>query len=108
MRKTYTVGYKKPPRETRFKKGQSGNPRGRPRSISQSDATLVAEVLNEMITVTENGKLQKYSLREAIEKKLYSSATEDPAAGRMLERYRAFINNAQFGPLTVMVRSKRF
>ena len=27
----YRVGYGKPPLETRFKKGQSGNPGGRPR-----------------------------------------------------------------------------
>ena len=26
----YEVGYGKPPRHTRFTKGQSGNPRGRP------------------------------------------------------------------------------
>jgi hypothetical protein len=26
----YEVGYGKPPRHTRFKSGQSGNPRGRP------------------------------------------------------------------------------
>ena len=28
---SYVVGYGKPPAEYRFKKGQSGNPRGRPR-----------------------------------------------------------------------------
>ena len=28
----YEVGYGKPPRETRFVKGRSGNPRGRPRA----------------------------------------------------------------------------
>ena len=27
----YDVGYGKPPKQTRFAKGQSGNPRGRPR-----------------------------------------------------------------------------
>ena len=27
----YKVGYKKPPLHTRFQKGQSGNPRGRPK-----------------------------------------------------------------------------
>ena len=27
----YKVGYGKPPKEHRFKKGQSGNPRGRPK-----------------------------------------------------------------------------
>ena len=32
------VGYKKPPAETRFKPGQSGNPKGRPKSALYSDA----------------------------------------------------------------------
>jgi hypothetical protein len=30
----YKVGYKKPPLHTRFKKGQSSNPRGRPRGLA--------------------------------------------------------------------------
>jgi Family of unknown function (DUF5681) len=32
----YRVGYGKPPLETRFKQGQSGNPRGRPRGAKTS------------------------------------------------------------------------
>jgi hypothetical protein len=31
----YEVGYKRPPVATRFKKGQSGNPSGKPKKISQ-------------------------------------------------------------------------
>jgi hypothetical protein len=33
-KKDYEVGYKKPPKDTRFKAGQSGNPRGRPKGKS--------------------------------------------------------------------------
>lgn len=32
----YTVGYRKPPIHSRFRKGQSGNPRGRPRGAMTS------------------------------------------------------------------------
>lgn len=32
----YKVGYRRPPVETRFKKGQSGNPRGRPPKVERS------------------------------------------------------------------------
>lgn len=34
----FKVGYRKPPVETRFKPGQSGNPRGRPRAESKAVA----------------------------------------------------------------------
>lgn len=41
----YAVGYGKPPVETRFQKGQSGNPEGRPRGKKQL-VTLMAEALS--------------------------------------------------------------
>jgi hypothetical protein len=59
------VGYGKPPRHTRFKKGQSGNPRGRP-SGSKNLSTLVIEALNELVVVAENGGRRKITKRQAI------------------------------------------
>ena len=40
------VGYGKPPEWSRFKKGQSGNPQGRPKKV-QTVATLTKEILDE-------------------------------------------------------------
>jgi len=48
------VGYGKPPRRTRFTKGQSGNPRGRLPG-AKNLKTLLSEALNEFVIVTENG-----------------------------------------------------
>ena len=80
----YEVGYKKPPRSTRFKKGQSGNPRGRS-SGSKNLSTLLSEALNEPVTVTENGRRRKVSKREAIIKQLVNqSANGDWRAVKML------------------------
>src|SRR5271170_7646698 len=50
-----TVGYKKPPKWTRFKKGKSGNPKGRPKR-SLNNATIVKSVLDEEVTLKRNGE----------------------------------------------------
>src|SRR5712671_6804320 len=63
------VGYRKPPRHSRFKKGQSGNPRGRPKG-SQSAARLARRILNEKIVIKENGKRRTITRREAMLKQL--------------------------------------
>src|SRR5712671_6110837 len=61
----YEVGYGKPPRHTRFKKGQSGNPRGRPNG-SNNLSTLLSEALNEPVIVAEDGGRRTISKRRAI------------------------------------------
>jgi hypothetical protein len=50
----YQVGYGKPPRHTRFQKGRSGNPRGRPKGV-QSFARLANQVFNEKIAPPHHG-----------------------------------------------------
>jgi len=80
----YEVGYGKPPLHTRFKKGQSGNPRGRPRG-SKNMATLVGEALDEKVTVTDNGRRRKVSKREIIVTQLVNrSAQADLKAMQIL------------------------
>jgi hypothetical protein len=80
----YQVGYGKPPRHSQFKRGQSGNPRGRPAG-SKNLATLVSEALNEPVIVVENGGRRKISKREAIIKQLVNrSAKADWRAIKIL------------------------
>jgi hypothetical protein len=80
----YAVGYCKPPRHSRFKKGQSGNPRGRPAG-SKNFKTLVTQALNQYIVVTEDGRPRKITKREAIANGLVNrSATPDFRAVKIL------------------------
>ena len=80
----YEVGYGKAPRHTRFAKGQSGNPRGRP-SGAKNFTTLLREALNEPVIVTENGGRRKVSKRQAIVTQLVNrSATADFRAIKIL------------------------
>ena len=44
----YEVGYRRPPRHSRFKPGQSGNPRGRP-NRSKNINTLMQEELDLLL-----------------------------------------------------------
>ena len=83
-KRDYEVGYGKPPRHTRFTKGQSGNPRGRPPG-AKNLKTLLSEALNEPVIVTENGGRRKVSKRQAIVTQLVNrSATADFRAIKIL------------------------
>ena len=70
----HEVGYRKPPRHTRFTKGQSGNPRGR-RPGTKNLKTLLSDALNEFVIVSENGGRRKITKREAIVTQLVNRST---------------------------------
>ena len=67
--KKYDVGYGKPPQHTRFKPGQSGNPKGRPKKVGASISETFWKEINTMVIVTENGKSRKISKLEAMAKR---------------------------------------
>lgn len=67
------VGFGKPPKHARFRKGLSGNPKGRPRG-SRNASTLLDEALKERVTISENGRRRKVTKLEAILKQLVNKA----------------------------------
>src|SRR5258706_6129725 len=85
------VGYRRPPRTTRFTKGQSGNSAGRPRR-RRREAPYEA-VLGQMMTIREGGTTRRVTAAEAFLLQLTKSGLEgDVAAARaslaMIEQAR--------------------
>src|SRR5262245_11040533 len=60
----YDVGYGKPPVQSRFKRGQSGNPKGRPKG-ARNFSTDVKATLKAPVKVTRDGRPRKVSTQEA-------------------------------------------
>lgn len=67
------VGYGNPPKHMQFKKGQSGNPKGRPKG-SKSLKSVLGDELAREITLTEQGQTSKVTKMEALAKRLVSDA----------------------------------
>lgn len=72
------VGYGRPPKKSRFKSGQSGNPSGRRKSPHNVATALVAE-LQTKVTVRENGQDQKLPKSAAMAKALVARALKGDA-----------------------------
>ncbi|MEO0750456.1 MAG: DUF5681 domain-containing protein [Pseudomonadota bacterium] len=77
----YDVGYGKPPKSGQFKKGQSGNPKGRPKGAKGLKASLKRE-LESSITVRERGREVKLSKAEVLAKGLMGDALKGDAKAR--------------------------
>jgi hypothetical protein len=67
------VGYRNPPKHTRFKKGESGNPKGRPKGTLNM-ATVLARTLREKVIINENGQRRVITKLEAAVKQLVNKA----------------------------------
>jgi hypothetical protein len=60
----YKVGYGKPPQNSRFKKGVSANPKGRPKRKPLAAGEIVNNVLNASAEYRERGQTKKATRRE--------------------------------------------
>jgi Family of unknown function (DUF5681) len=88
QRSTYEVGYGRPPPQHRFKRGRSGNPKGRPKG-AKNTATLVREVLDRKVEIRIGGAARKISVREAMITRFAESALkgDTKSAAFLLQRY---------------------
>jgi Family of unknown function (DUF5681) len=88
----YKVGYGAPPKATQFKRGRSGNPKGRSKG-SRNLATDLAAELGEPITVREDGRSRRVSKQRALIKSLMAKALQGDvrATAAMLALYARVI-----------------
>ncbi len=85
---TYTVGYGRPPEATRFKAGQSGNPKGRPKGCHNFQ-TLLDDELQARVAVIINGKTKLLTKAElAVRQQVDKAAHGDPRAFALLMKVR--------------------
>ena len=68
------VGYKSPPESAQFKKGKSGNPKGRPKG-SKNIATMVKEELNVNLLIQNSGNRKRIPAGRCIIKRHVQKAT---------------------------------
>ena len=88
----YAVGYGKPPTHTRFRKGRTGNPGGRPRGMTAGRATVLAlRELYRPVTVREGDKLIKMPAIQAVLRSKVALAAKGngPAQRALFEIARA-------------------
>ena len=96
------VGYGRPPTDKRFKPGQSGNPKGRPKGV-RNFKTDVEKTLSAPVKVTRDGKPKKVSTQEAALLRLREKALggDARALDRLLGLAQAY-GNEDFGRTTTL------
>ncbi|WP_439475944.1 DUF5681 domain-containing protein [Brevundimonas sp.] len=72
------VGYGRPPRAHRFKKGVSGNPKGRPRYAFSGPAedSILSRVISRRINIAIDGRTRRVPIKEAIALQLVDKAAK--------------------------------
>jgi hypothetical protein len=85
-----SVGYKNPPKATRFRQGQTGNANGRPKQAVQRlpAAYLFRKVANEEVAVEANGTTIRMTRWEALMRQIHIQAHNNSSAARLLHRIR--------------------
>ncbi|WMT79544.1 DUF5681 domain-containing protein [Bradyrhizobium sp. Ash2021] len=96
-----STGYRNPPRSGQFKKGQSGNPKGRPKGKTQpvSTAYLFYKIASEQVAIEIDGNEVTMTRWEALVRQVQTLAlSRDARAVRLMHQMRRrFPGNAPRG-----------
>jgi hypothetical protein len=85
------VGYKRPPRRTQWKKGQSGNPRKRKPVRREGASVTIERLLLSPVGLKIDGEPRRVATLEAIVLQLLQKTlASNIRAARILKKYRDF------------------
>jgi hypothetical protein len=85
-KRDYEIGRGRPPKHTRLKPGQCGNPRGRPKKDKKekSLAVAIAEALQMRFRLRENGRERVATGVEAVALRLVADAVQGKASAQKM------------------------
>ncbi len=109
----YDVGYRKPPKQSKFKKGETGNPRGRPKRPTHAvpemyEAGMKAILLQEayrLVDINEDGKKTRMPLIQVIIRRLGVSAAQ--GRSRPMRYYMDLLRSIEEGNFSAYARRKK-
>jgi len=103
----YAVGYGRPPRQHQFKRGQSGNPRGRPKGVRSED-DILAKLLNRKISIQDRSGVRQVSVLEAVYVRVAQNALKgDLKAATFLMNRKAAVAQGRGGEAPEMNEDDR-
>ncbi len=76
------AGPGRPPSASRFRKGESGNPKGRPKSRPGPSTSAFDIVIDRTLPVMQNGKAREVTVEEALQHRTYKDAIAGNRAAR--------------------------
>jgi DNA-binding PucR family transcriptional regulator len=103
----YDVGYGKPPTAGQFKKGKSGNPKGR-RKGARNLKTDLLEELHDRIPISERGRRKTFTKQQVLLKRLMNEGISGnfKASALLLQLSMQFERAGDFVPATTPLSSE--
>ena len=90
--KDYEVGYKRPPKQTQWKKGQCGNPKRQYQRAPRGTVALIDAAFEKQMAIVENGASRRVSVFEAMLLQLWIKEIScDKRATAVRLKYQEFV-----------------